>query len=63
MNGAEKLIRDIDRDLETREDQCLGGGLPDFAEYKYVCGQILGLKLARGYIESLMQTMKDEEDE
>jgi hypothetical protein len=61
-NPLQIVIDKCEEDIDTRVRQLRTGNLPDIAEYKNVCGQILGLQFAIDHLKSLMQTMEDNDD-
>jgi hypothetical protein len=60
--ALETLVDKCEEDITARLDNLRSGGL-DFNEYKYVCGQIRGLELARDHIKGLLQQLRKEEDD
>lgn len=59
MNYAEAIELEIDKQIKYLEGQLSQGSIKSFEEYKFVCGQIQGLLVARRINEDLANRMKD----
>jgi hypothetical protein len=59
MNYAEAIELEIDKQIKYLEGQLSQGSMKSFEEYKFVCGQIQGLLVARRINEDLANRMKD----
>ena len=59
MNYAEAVEREIDKQIRYLEGQLSQGSMKSFEEYKFVCGQIQGLLVARRINEDLANRMKE----
>ena len=62
MNYAEAVELEIDKHIEYLEAQLSQGSMKSFEEYKFVCGQIQGLLVARRINEDLANRMKEYDD-
>ncbi len=62
MGNEEKILQHILEQLQDRErtlsDSLCSGGMPDFAEYKNLCGQIQGLVFAQYLIKDLVRKLE-----
>lgn len=61
-NSIETLLDELAQDIESRRVQVAAGNC-DPGEYKYVCGQIRGLLLAQDKVKSLLQQMREPDDD
>ena len=59
MNYAEAVELEIDKQIKYLEGQLSQGSMKSFEEYKFVCGQIQGLLVARRINEDLANRMKE----
>ena len=59
MNYAEAVELEIDKQIRYLEVQLSQGSMKSFEEYKFVCGQIQGLLVARRINEDLANRMKE----
>lgn len=62
MNYAEAIELEIDKQIKYLEGQLSQGSIKSFEEYKFVCGQIQGLLVARRINEDLANRMKEYDD-
>ena len=62
MNYAEAVELEIDKQIKYLEAQLSQGSMKNFEEYKFVCGQIQGLLVARRINEDLANRMKEYDD-
>ena len=62
MNYAEVVELEIDKQIRYLEGQLSQGSMKSFEEYKFVCGQIQGLLVARRINEDLANRMKEYDD-
>ena len=62
MNYAEVVELEIDKQIKYLEGQLSQGSMKSFEEYKFVCGQIQGLLVARRINEDLANRMKEYDD-
>ena len=53
----------IDDKITQLQEHVSYGNVPDFAEYKKLCGEVQGLLTARSYINDLQERLKDSDDE
>lgn len=61
-NSIEILWDELAQDIEARRATVTAGGL-ELGEYKFVCGQIRGLLLAQDKVKSLLQQMREPDDD
>jgi hypothetical protein len=61
-NSIENLVDELAQDIE-RLRQTVAAGSCDAGEYKYMCGQIRGLLLAQDKVKSLLQQMREPDDD
>ena len=59
MNYSEAIELEIDKQIKYLEGQLSQGSMKSFEEYKFVCGQIQGLLVARRINEDLANRMKE----
>ena len=59
MNYAEAVELEIYKQIKYLEGQLSQGSMKSFEEYKFVCGQIQGLLVARRINEDLANRMKE----
>ena len=59
MNYAEAVELESDKQIRYLEGQLSQGSMKSFEEYKFVCGQIQGLLVARRINEDLANRMKE----
>ena len=59
MNYAEVVELEIEKQIKYLEGQLSQGSMKSFEEYKFVCGQIQGLLVARRINEDLANRMKE----
>ena len=62
MNYDEAIELEINKQIKYLEEQLSQGSIKSFDEYKFVCGQIQGLMVARRINEDLANRMKDYDD-
>jgi hypothetical protein len=62
MNYSEAIELEIDKQIKYLEGQLSQGSMKSFEEYKFVCGQIQGLLVARRINEDLANRMKEYDD-
>ena len=58
----EKLLKELQRRIEMHQATITDGAINDMAEYKYLCGEINGLRFAQVNFEDLLKKM-DKNDE
>ena len=59
----EVLTEQIQEHINACEHAAISGKCPDYAEYKYVCGQIRGLKVAQQSVNDLQRNIQEDDDE
>jgi hypothetical protein len=57
------VIKELEERRESIAQALISGAAKDFAEYKYMTGEIRGLSLAHSYITDLVRKMEQSEDE
>ena len=57
------LNQKIEEFVLSASDALVVGKCADHSEYKYLCGQIRGLKVAQTTITDLMRKMQEDDDE
>ena len=62
MNYDEAIELEINKQIKYLEEQLSQGSIKSFDEYKFVCGQIQGLLVARRINEDLANRMKEYDD-
>lgn len=62
MNFPEAVSLEINKEIRYAEEQLAQGSMRSFEDYKFVCGQIQGLLIARRINEDLANRMKDSDD-
>lgn len=58
MDAMSALIKDIDEDIQQLNQVITSGAINDFAEYKYLCGQILGLTKSLYYVKDMEKRLQ-----
>lgn len=51
---AERLLNRLNDHIKQRELAITGGGVSTFEEYKYICGALRGLCIAKDELEEMM---------
>lgn len=62
MDFAEAVSLEINKQIRYAEEQLSQGSMKSFEDYKFVCGQIQGLLIARRINEDLANRIKDDDD-
>ena len=62
MTYAEAITLEIDKQIKYLEEQLSQGSMKSFEDYKFVCGQIQGLMVARRINEDLANRAKEHDD-
>lgn len=57
------VLKEIEEKQRYLADALASGAAKDFAEYKFMCGEIRGLSFAQSYINDLVRRMEQNEDE
>lgn len=58
----ERLLKEMQLRVEMHQATITDGAINDIAEYKYLCGEINGLRFAQVNFEDLLKKM-DKDDE
>ena len=56
------LIKQMDEDIQQLSQVVSDGAATDFSDYKYLCGQVLGLTRAMNYVKAMEQRLQRAED-
>jgi hypothetical protein len=62
MDFSEAVSIEINKQIRYAEEQLAQGSMKSFEDYKFVCGQIQGLLIARRINEDLANRIKDDDD-
>ena len=62
MDFSEAVSLEINKQIRYAEEQLSQGSMKSFEDYKFVCGQIQGLLIARRINEDLANRIKDDDD-
>lgn len=66
MEGEDRALEyiwiELDKMVTNLESDIARGNLKDFAEYKYLCGQIRGMAVAGQLIQDLAKKMGEDID-
>ena len=62
MDFPEAVSLEINKQIHYAEEQLAQGSIKSFEDYKFVCGQIQGLLIARRINEDLANRVKDHDD-
>jgi hypothetical protein len=62
MDFSEAVSIEINKQIRYAEEQLSQGSMKSFEDYKFVCGQIQGLLIARRINEDLANRIKDDDD-
>ena len=57
------VLKEIEEKQRYLADALASGAAKDFAEYKFMCGEIRGLSFAHSYITDLVRRMEQNEDD
>lgn len=57
------VIKEIEEKQKYLADALASGAAKDYAEYKFMCGEIRGLSFAHSYVNDLVRRMEQDEDE
>lgn len=57
---AAALQKEIRKDMNGLADSMANGLCPDYAEYKYLVGEIRGLALAEEHLAALVKKVKED---
>ena len=57
------VLKEIEEKQRYLADALASGAAKDFAEYKFMCGEIRGLSFAQSYINDLVRRMEQNEDD
>ena len=63
MNYHEILLKQVDEKVQQLLGAVCSNKITSFEEYKYLCGEIQGLYVARGYILDLKDQMEQYDDD
>lgn len=58
VNPLEAIIKELDEQRMIISDRLADGSAKNSKEYKYQCGIIRGLLIARSYVESLARNLE-----
>lgn len=61
MNVFELIDLEINDKHNTLLEALSAGHMKDYAEYRYVCGTIAGLLIAKGYVSGIREKIEREE--
>ena len=59
MEFSDAVSLEINKQIRYAEEQLAQGSIKSFEDYKFVCGQIQGLLIARRINEDLANRLKD----
>ena len=66
MGNEEKVLQHLLKEMKEREISISGsicdGGAKDYAEYRYLCGQIQGLGFAQMIISDLVRKLENDDE-
>ena len=57
------VIKEIEEKQKYLADALASGAAKDYAEYKFMCGEIRGLSFAHSYVNDLVRKMEQDDDE
>ncbi len=57
------VLKEIEEKQRSLIDALGSSAAKDFAEYKFMCGEIRGLSFAQSYINDLVRRMEQNQDE
>lgn len=58
----EHLVKELQKEADMKGQAVAGGNLKTYDDYKFICGQIRGLLLAKDTVESLLQRVLDNDE-
>ena len=62
MDFSEAVTFEINKQIRYAEEQLAQGSMKSFEDYKFVCGRIQGLLIARRINEDLANRMKEDDE-
>ena len=62
MKTLDIAVKNIDEISQQLQEAVCGNKVPSFEEYKFLCGEIQGLLIARGYLLDLKDQMEQYDD-
>ena len=62
MEFSDAVSLEINKQIRYAEEQLAQGSMKSFEDYKFVCGQIQGLLIARRIKEDLANRIRDDND-
>jgi len=57
------ITKEIEERQKSLSDALASGAAKDYAEYKYMCGEIRGLSFAHAYVTDLVRKLEQDDDE
>ena len=63
MNILEVAVKQIDEKAQQLQGAVCGNSINSLEEYKYLCGELQGLLIARGYLLDLKDSMGQYDDD
>ena len=57
------ILKELEEKQQSLADALASGAAKDFAEYKFMCGEIRGLSFAHAYVTDLVRKMEQDDDE
>ena len=57
------ILREVEEKQRSLADALASGAAKDYAEYKFMCGEIRGLSFAHTYVTDLVRKMEQDDDE
>lgn len=62
MSAFASTLKEIEQRREAIQNALMGGVARDFAEYKYMTGEIRGLSLAHSLITDLVRKLENDDE-
>jgi hypothetical protein len=62
LKVAERVATQIDEDIKRLEEDLGASSAKTFEEYRYMCGVITGLLIARRFLSDLTKNMESHDD-
>jgi hypothetical protein len=63
MDFSDAVVLEINKHIEYLAKNVADGSAKSFEDYKFVCGQIQGLMVARRITQDLAKRLKDQDDD
>jgi hypothetical protein len=59
----QEASKQLDLEIESTKGHLVKGSFTDLAEYKFVCGQLRGLELAKHILQTVVKKVNGDDDD